>query len=164
MFIKKRQKNNEVLHEKERCVIPTYDYGCEECGFVKEVRHMMSESPEIECPECGHNFMAKQMSSTFYVAQSYHACPTMEDRKEEEHHKKVKDLDRAVRSRKQAFGHDAVGDPVDKPDPRHIIKKGRTLGGQEMEVDKTELTKALAKDDVAVDVAKKALKKSKTKK
>lgn len=143
--------------------MPSYDYACEECGFIDEYRHMMSEEPKYECPECGHKYLAKQMSSTFYVAQSNFA-PTAEDRKEDEHRKKVKDMERAVRMRKKAFGTDAVGDPVDKPDPQHIVKKGRTLGGQEMEVDKKEFVQAAAKDPAMVKKAQEAIKKSEQKK
>lgn len=144
--------------------MPTYDYGCEECGFCGEYRHMMSDNPKHKCPECGHKYLVKQISSTFYVATNYHAGPTMEDRKEEEHRKKVKDLERAVRNRKKHFGHDAVGDPVDKPDPKHIVKKGRTLGGQELEIDKKEFIKAAAKDPATVKKAQEALKKAEHKK
>ena len=32
--------------------MPTYDYACDKCKTVWEVRHGMSENPEIEC-ECG---------------------------------------------------------------------------------------------------------------
>lgn len=144
--------------------MPTYDYACEECGFTDEYRHSMTENPEYECPECKHRFLQKMISSTFYVAQNYHAAPNREDHKENEHKKKVKDLERAVRNRKKHFGHDAVGDPVDKPDPQHIVKKGRTLGGQETEVDKKEFIKAAAKDPVTVKKAQEALKKSESKK
>ena len=144
--------------------MPFYDYACNECGFEDEVRHGMTETKKIECPKCGHKYLERQISSTFYVAQSYHAGPTMADRKEEEHHKKVKDLDRAVKARKRQFGSDAVGTPVDKPDPRHIVKKGRTLGGQELEVDKKEFVKAAAKDPAMVKKAQDALKKSERKK
>lgn len=87
----------------------------------------------------------------------------MADRKETEHRKKVKDFDRAVRMRKKAFGRDAVGDPVEKPDPRHVIRKGRTLGGQQVEVDKKEFIKAAARDPAMVKIAQESLKKNKRK-
>jgi len=88
---------------------------------------------------------------------------TIADHKQSEHTKKVKDFDRAVKSRKKAFGTDSVGNPSDQPDPKHIVKRGRTLGGQQKEVDKTEFIKAAAKSNHIVDVAKSALKKSKKK-
>ena len=90
--------------------------------------------------------------------------PTRADFHESEHHKKVTDKERAVRMRKREFGHDAVGDPVDKADPMHIVKRGRTLGGQEKEVDKKEFIQAAAKDPMMVKVAQDAVKKSKEKK
>jgi len=85
--------------------------------------------------------------------------PTREDYKESEHTKKVKDFDRAVKKRKKLFGRDAVGDPPGKADPRHIIKRGRTLGGQQKEVDKGEFIKAASRDSHMVEVAKRAIKK-----
>lgn len=86
--------------------------------------------------------------------------PGMSDRKHSDHTKKVKDLDRAVRSRKKHFGSDSVGNPVDKADPKHVIKKGRTIGGRQMEVDKNELVKALSKDPRAVAQAQESIRKS----
>jgi len=32
--------------------MPTYDYKCDNCGFVKEVIHRITEDPVISCPEC----------------------------------------------------------------------------------------------------------------
>lgn len=85
---------------------------------------------------------------------------SIEDYKESEHTKKVKDPERAVKSRKSAFGHDAVGDPSMTTDPRHVVKRGRTLGGQQKDIDKAEFIKAAAKDDYAVDQAIKAVQKA----
>jgi putative FmdB family regulatory protein len=144
--------------------MPAYDYACNKCGLVNEIRHGMTETKKYKCTECGHKYMEKQISATFHVAQSYHAGPTMADRKEGEHTKRVKDLDRAVKARKRQFGFDAVGTPVDTPDPKHIVKRGRTLGGQQLEVDKTEFVKAAAKDPAMVKKAQDALKKSRSKK
>lgn len=143
--------------------MPTYDYACEECEFADEIRHEMAETKKYKCPECGHRYLEKQISANFYIAQSYHAAPTLKDHKQTEHTKKVKDFDRSIRKRKKQFGTDAVGAPVDKADPKHVIK-GRTLGGQEMEVDKREFVKAAAKDPAMVKTAQDALKKAKKKK
>ena len=88
-------------------------------------------------------------------------APTMEDRKEAEHTKKVKDPDRAIRMRKKAFGKESVGDPSMKTDPKHVIKRGRTIGGQQKEVDKGEFIKAAAKDPGMVQIAQNVLKKQK---
>lgn len=39
--------------------MPNYDYKCEKCDNIFEVFHKMTESPEINCPECGSK--AKRM-------------------------------------------------------------------------------------------------------
>lgn len=109
--------------------------------------------------------MVRQISASFHVA-SKGFKPTRAELKAISHRDKVKDFDRAVRSRKRAFGRDSVGDPKDTPDPRHQIKtmkQGRVLGGSEKEVDKTELTKALARDSAAVELARRAFKGQKVK-
>ena len=41
--------------------MPTYDYRCEKCDHVFELFHGMTETPEIECPECGHDKAEKQV-------------------------------------------------------------------------------------------------------
>ena len=88
-----------------------------------------------------------------------HMKPTRAEHKEAEHHKKVKDPERAVKSRKKAFGHDAVGDPKMESDARHLVK-GRVLGGQQKEIDKKEFIQTAAKSDHIVKVAQDALKKA----
>lgn len=32
--------------------MPTYLYGCPECGATKEVWHSIMEEPEIQCQDC----------------------------------------------------------------------------------------------------------------
>lgn len=103
--------------------------------------------------------MERQIGMGSYVITSG-INGSLEDYHEDEHRKKVKDPERAIKSRKRAFGHDAVGDPSMTTDPRHIVKRGRTIGGQQMDVDKSEIISALAKDDYAVHKAQEALKKS----
>ncbi len=39
--------------------MPTYEYKCENCGQVFEVRHSMNENPRVDCPQCGDT--AKKM-------------------------------------------------------------------------------------------------------
>jgi len=136
--------------------MPTYDYLCKECDNMVEIMHAMSDESPRECPDCGSQ-MDKQIGTGYLVTSGFN--PTLADLRESEHTKKVKDKERAVAMRKQAFGHDAVGDPVDKPDPRHVLKKGRTLGGQEMEVDKKDFVKAAAKDPGMVKLAQDVIKK-----
>jgi len=103
--------------------------------------------------------MERQLSSTFSIIGSI--TPSLADRKEMEHVKKVKDPERAVRMRKRAFGKESVGDPSMKSDPKHVIKRGKTLGGQQKEVDRGEFIKAAAKDPATVDMCKKIVDKQK---
>lgn len=118
----------------------------------------MSEQPELICPECNESNLKKTISSDFYVAQNYKAKGTIQDHKESEHKKFVKDPERAIKLRKKAFGHDEVGDPRMASDPKHIVKRGRVLDGQNTEVDKKEFIRAAAKDPLLVKKATDALK------
>ena len=115
----------------------------------------MSDTSQRECPKCKY-VMKKQIGCGYFATKGFK--PTIADYKQSERTKKVKDKDRAIKSRKRAFGSDSVGNPVDAPNTRHIIK-GRALDGQTQEVDKQDLVKALAKDNYAVEVAKKAISK-----
>ena len=121
----------------------------------------MSNKIEYPCPEC-NNKMTKQIGVGYFASKGFK--PTVADLKELEHSKKVKDPERAVKMRQKTFGQDAVGDPKMEADPKHVVKRGRTLGGQQKEVDKKEIIKALAKDDVAVNAANMALKKERNRK
>lgn len=87
--------------------------------------------------------------------------PTIADLKETNHKKKTSDLDRAIKSRRKAFGADEVPIPVDKPDPKHVFKRGRVLAGQDKTIDRQEFIKAAAKDPLAVAAAADALNKKK---
>ena len=118
----------------------------------------MKDNSRHPCPECDNSKMTKLFSVGLAIMVKNGGVA---DHKESEHKKKVHDRERSVRMRKKAFGSDAVGDPVDRPDPRHILKRGKTLGGQQKEVDKTEFIKAAAKDPLMVKKAQDALKKSK---
>lgn len=134
-----------------------YDYQCPACEQVEEVIHSIHKNPKITCSVCDVK-MSRLIGYGGYVITKG-IKGSLKDHKESEHTKKVKDPERAVRSRKKEFGHDAVGDPSMQSAPRHVIKRGRTLGGQQKDIDKNELTKALAKDDYAVQKAIESLKK-----
>ena len=46
--------------------MPKYDYRCEECGYVTEVKHRMSETAEdlsLECGGCGSSKLEKMIST-----------------------------------------------------------------------------------------------------
>jgi putative FmdB family regulatory protein len=138
--------------------MPTYDYKCPACEQVEEVRHMMSEKPKVTCSACLTKMKRMISYGSYLITGGIKG--SLAEHKESEHTKKVKDPERAVKSRKRAFGRDAVGDPSMQTDPRHVVKRGRTIGGQQTEVDKAEFIKAAAKDDVLVDQAIKAVEKS----
>lgn len=139
--------------------MPLYDYKCPNCDQVEEIQHSIHKNPKFECSNCDTK-MERQISLGSYVITGG-LKGSLEDHKESEHTKRVKDPERAVRSRKRAFGHDAVGDPSMSTDPRHIVKRGRTLGGQQKEIDKGEFIKAAAKDPLMVKKAQEALKRDK---
>ncbi len=135
--------------------MPAYDYICGQCSFVTEIRHSMTDDNEYLCPDCEQP-MVKQIGIGYLLSKGLK--PTLSDLREKEHTSKVRDPDRAVKMRKKAFGSDAVGDPSMQTDPKHIVKRGRTLGGRQMEVDKKEFIQAAAKDPVLVNQALKVLK------
>ncbi len=137
--------------------MPTYEYLCTKCDTIVDIFHSMSARKKQRCEMC-NTVMEKQIGAGYCATTGFK--PTLAEMRETDHSNRVKDPERAVKRRKKHFGHDAVGDPKMESDPRHIVR-GRTLGGQEKEVDKRELIKALAKDDFAVAQAQKALKKQK---
>ncbi len=126
----------------------SYDYKCPKCDQVEEIQHSIHKNPKYKCSNCKTR-MERQISSGSYVIASG-IKGSLEDYKESEHTKKVKDPERAVKSRTREFGHDAVGDPSMQSDPRHVVRRGRTLGGQQKEVDRNEFIRAAAKDPVMV--------------
>lgn len=138
--------------------MPTYDYICSACSHAEEHFHMMSNTEVRNCEKCGAELI-KQIGTGYLITRGLK--PTRQELQEQDHTKKVKDPERARRMRVKAFGQDAVGDPVDSPDPKHIIKKGRTVGGQNIEVDKGEFIKAAAKDDFTVQKAQDIIQKQK---
>jgi len=139
--------------------LTTYDYKCPECEQVEEIRHSIHKNPKYKCSNC-ETQMERQISMGSYLITKG-IKGTIEDHKESEHTKKVKDPERAVKSRKKEFGTDAVGDPGMRSDPRHVVRRGRTLGGQQKDVDKKEFIKAAAKDDYILEQCIKATKKAK---
>jgi len=138
--------------------VPTYDYGCKNCGNVMEVIHRMDEKPRIKCPECGKR-MGMQFSSTFNVMMNIKG--TVEDYREREHKKKVKDPERAVRMRKKMFGKEAVGDPCMKSDPKKVIKKKIIKEGGAT-VDKKDFIKKAARKEGVVRQAQEVLKRQRS--
>lgn len=129
--------------------MPLYEYYCQACEVSHEVRHSIHQTDPAVCPDCSQP-MTREITVPLMIISKEGG---LANHKEAEHKKKVKDPDRAVKMRKKAFGHDAVGDPSMKNDPRHVIRRGKTLGGQEKEVDKREFVKAAAKDNAIVKQA-----------
>lgn len=135
--------------------MPRYNYQCVHCDIVEEQTHSIKVDPKFHCPEC-KKLMQRMIGMGIYVSTGFQ--PSLEDRKEAEHTKKVKDPERAVRSRQKLLGRDAAGDPSMTTDPRHIVRRGRTLGGQEKDIDKREFIQAAAKDDYILEQCIKATK------
>lgn len=149
--------------------MPTYDYVCEnekctEHEYLVEIFHNMSDKTKHVCSKCEQR-LKKCISGGYDVIVRQ---GTLAKRREEDHLKKVKDPERAERSRKKHFGTDSVGSP-DKYRQGNPVDlkgnvKGRALGGQVKEIDKAEFIKAAAKDDYMVAKAQEALKKAERKK
>lgn len=136
--------------------MPTYDYFCEKCELVIEIKHSIHDESEHYCEQC-KMLMQRQIGTGYILAKGLK--PTLDEIRDTDHTKKVKDPDRARKARISAFGREAVGSPPNQSNPRHIVKKGRTIGGQQKEIDRAEFIKAAAKDDRMVAEAKKALQK-----
>jgi putative FmdB family regulatory protein len=43
--------------------MPIYAYRCESCGFGKDVLQKLSDAPLTQCPECGKETFAKQVTA-----------------------------------------------------------------------------------------------------
>ena len=43
--------------------MPIYAYRCESCGFEKDALQKMSDAPLTQCPECGKETFAKQVTA-----------------------------------------------------------------------------------------------------
>jgi putative FmdB family regulatory protein len=139
----------------QETIMPTYNYMCSRCDQIVELKHSIHDDTPKYCEKC-QTTMERTITVPLYVISKEGGYA---NHKEEEHRKKVKDPERAVKMRKKAFGREAVGDPSMQTDPKHIIKKGRTLGGQDKTIDKKEFIKAAARDNYMVNLASDALKK-----
>lgn len=139
-----------------------YDYECPQCEVVIEVTHSIKDEPTYHCEVCGTE-LGRLISGGGYVITGG-LNGSLADHCQSEHTKKIKDPERAVRMRQKSFGKDAVGDPSMTTDPRHIVKRGRTLGGAQKELDKKEFIKAAAKDPTIIEQCIKANRFSKNKK
>ena len=137
--------------------MPTYEYKCQECEQIEEIRHSIHKNPRYKCSNCGAKMERQIVLGSYVITQGIKG--SVEDHKESEYAKKTKDPERAIKSRKKAFGQDAVGDPSMQSDPRHIVKRGRTLGGQQKEINRDEFIRAASKDDHTVSECLKALNK-----
>ena len=137
--------------------MPLYEYLCEPCKTIFEIRHSIKSEETYCCEKCG-NEMQKKISCDFYVA----GCslkPTLADMKEDNYKKKIYDKDRARRSRKRAFGSSEVENVRDTAADRHVFKKGRVLAGENKTVDRQDFIKSAAKSDFVVNKCLDVLKK-----
>jgi len=137
--------------------MPIYDYFCEKCNTTIEITHSIKENPKFKCKTCKTKLHILVTGGHYTITSGIKG--SIENHKESEHNKKVSDKERAIRKRKKLFGSEAVGNPVDKPDPRHVLKKGKTIAGESKEIDKQEFIKAAAKDPYMVQKAQNSLNK-----
>lgn len=128
-----------------------------------EIFHSISDETVWTCDKCSKP-LQKQVTACQHVIIK---DGTLQHNREEDHSKKVKDRERAEKSRKKAFGSDAVGSGSDNPKYRQGKEvglkgniKGKALGGQMKEIDKQEFIKAAARDEYTVAKCQEALKKS----
>ena len=141
--------------------MPIYDYRCPSCSVVFEIYHTMSDTSDKLCTNCNTK-MNKLVSVAYLASKGFK--PTLEDLREVDHTKKVKDKERARTKRRKLFGSTDTGDQVEKPADCHVIKRGKTITGQQIEVDKNSLIQALAKDDYSVQKAAEVLNSNASKK
>ena len=43
--------------------MPIYAYKCESCGFAKDVLQKISDTPLVDCPQCGKPSFSKQVTA-----------------------------------------------------------------------------------------------------
>ncbi len=43
--------------------MPTYEYSCENCGYIFEEYQSMKEAPLLKCPNCGQNKLQKHIGA-----------------------------------------------------------------------------------------------------
>jgi len=64
--------------------MPTYEYKCQKCEHIMEIRHSMSETAEflkLKCENCDSSMLQKLISTPFVMTSSKHSsssgsCPT----------------------------------------------------------------------------------------
>lgn len=47
--------------------MPTYDYGCENCGHQWELEQRISEDPVKKCPKCGKSRARRMISGGNFI-------------------------------------------------------------------------------------------------
>lgn len=141
--------------------MPTYVYACDKCETTIEIQHSIKSEEKYLCEVCKTE-MYRVPVIPFHIAGNIK--PTLEDLKEKSYKDKVKDPERARKSRAKFCGSAEVGIPPDENAKCHVIKRGRTLGGQQKEIDRKEFIRACSKDPKIVADCQQALKKAENKK
>lgn len=55
--------------------MPTYDYQCDGCESIFEVKHGYHDEPELECPDCGSSSFTKLLNTpTIIYTPGDHEC------------------------------------------------------------------------------------------
>ena len=85
--------------------MPLYEYGCNSCGLVTDVRHGFDEKPEVKCERCGtalvRRFSAAPIvfkGSGFYVTDSRKGGSKSEGEKPSESEKKTEKTEKTEKS------------------------------------------------------------------
>lgn len=77
--------------------MPTYEYGCHECGYIYEIVHSIKVSPEIECSKCAEkgnkSVMERLISKNFGGFIFKGGTPSMAWKEKRNRHKSNANLD-----------------------------------------------------------------------
>lgn len=121
--------------------MPFYDYACDTCETTQEIFHLMADDEKRLCSKC-NKAMRKILGCGRAIIHDSNSKTSREIAARQEKAKEIK-------NKPVARTHSGTGSG-----------RGRAIGGQHMEIDRADFIRAASKDDLMVDVAQKALKKS----
>lgn len=153
--------------------MPTYTYVCEDkkCRerFDAFKKSMISNvaigevDHDVVCEHCGKQGGKRVWPDELDITIAFGEFRDRQDKKDDDHTKRVKDPERADHSRKHAFGGENVRTPRSEiAKQNHKIRK-RTVPASDSkagEVDKTDFIKTAARNPRAVAAAQAALRRA----
>lgn len=147
--------------------MPTYEFRCNECSktfdsYSQKFRtdNIGDSVTNIPCDSCGKMNAIRVWPEELDITITFGEFRDREDKKEEDHKKRVKCPERAERNRKKHFGSENVSVTKSQYAGRsHKIKKQIVpkASGTSSDIDKTDFIKAAARNPNAVKAAKDAL-------